>query len=173
MWPIAFQLIKTALVGVVAVGVAFYIYSRQNCIDESPLRADERRRRSLQGEKSPELRKVIIDKLNSGTYDCNICLEEISRNDEIVSCKKCYTINHLRCIKSHCESSGGSGRSPHCPSCRKSIDYELQYYCFCGSNFNPMPIEGVTPHCCLSRCTNRNCRLQCHPGPCAERYREN
>ncbi|XP_014291373.1 uncharacterized protein [Halyomorpha halys] len=167
MWPIAFQLIKTALMGAVAVGVAYYIYSKQNNFDETPLRADERRRRGQNGETvSPILRKVIADKLNSGTYDCNICLDEISRHDEVVSCKKCYTINHLRCIRRHCASSEGSRRTPECPSCRKHIDYELEYYCFCGSELNPIPIEGVTPHCCLSKCNN--CRLHCHPGPCAD-----
>lgn len=105
--------------------------------------SERRRRNSSFSDRrgSTELRTNIADKLNSGTYECNICLDEITSLSRIYACKNCYTIYHLVCLRQHVSQSRDAGKPPDCPTCRTWIPYNLQYHCFCGKQANPSPVS--------------------------------
>jgi transcriptional repressor NF-X1 len=121
--------------------------------------------------------QVMAQQLKNGAYECMICTETIRHAVATWSCRECYRVFHLFCVKKWAKSDGsGVGVSFRCPSCQTQFnDCPNRYYCFCGKQVDPQPDAFITPHTCGDTCGRKRrngcphpCPLQCHPGPCAE-----
>lgn len=142
---------------------------------------------------SPELRKIVSERLIAGTHECVICLELIKRHDELWSCRNCFGVFHFRCMKAwvaknaeereqQLQSTSGVASvqemsSFSCAWCRAQYRKEILqrgYVCFCGKVEKPAVGELLTPGSCGNPCERHQpdpqcvhrCVLMCHPGPC-------
>mmetsp|Transcript_7174 Transcript_7174/g.31701 ORF Transcript_7174/g.31701 Transcript_7174/m.31701 type:complete len:783 (+) Transcript_7174:156-2504(+) len=133
-----------------------------------------------------ELAVVLIEKLERQEYECMVCFENVLRRHKIWSCRRCYAIFHLGCVRKWAKSSTtyaqdnserDSNASWRCPGCQdEGLGRNFAYICFCGRRVNPESEPGITPHSCGeicgrsrgavgSTCTHP-CTERCHPGPC-------
>lgn len=124
-----------------------------------------------------------------GIYECPICTNEVARNSKIWSCKTCWTVFHLSCIKKWSTNEGSTqaqqrnedGNLPpprqwRCPGCNLPKDVlPSNYTCWCAKEADPRPISGIPPHSCGQTCGKMRilpkqcphpCELPCHAGPC-------
>lgn len=97
------------------------------------------------------------------------------RTSSVWSCKTCYTVFHLHCIKRWSSRENESAQQWRCPGCNLPQEDTLSaYLCWCGKEADPKPIPGLPPHSCHQTCgksrTARKCphpcQLLCHAGPC-------
>ncbi|KAF6198416.1 hypothetical protein GE061_008164 [Apolygus lucorum] len=127
-----------------------------------------RRRRRSNHEETYSQKEMMIDELCAGQVECSICVELIDARQEIYTCKKCYNIFHLICIRKWARTSlSSSGTHWTCPVCKAGSTHDpslLVYSCLCGQTVKPVSRPGVTPHCCAMNC--RRCHMPCHPGAC-------
>ncbi|KAJ8906400.1 hypothetical protein NDN08_002893 [Rhodosorus marinus] len=135
-----------------------------------------------------ELAVVLIEKLERQEYECMVCFENVLRRDKVWSCRRCYAIFHIGCVRKWAKSSTTSARTQNnnerdsdaswrCPGCQdEGLGRSFAYTCFCGRRVNPESDPGITPHSCGeicgrsrgavgSTCTHP-CTERCHPGPC-------
>lgn len=64
----------------------------------------------------------IQDDINSGQYECGICMDKVTRDSAIWFCKTCWNVCHHDCMQK-CAAGGANrtvapGRGWKCPSCR-------------------------------------------------------
>ncbi|KAI9298017.1 hypothetical protein K502DRAFT_322978 [Neoconidiobolus thromboides FSU 785] len=127
-----------------------------------------------------DLRSKLINELSNNTYECMVCWDNVKNKHQIWSCKSCYAIFHLSCIKKW--SKVGDKQSENsinpfewrCPGCQTSQqELPKTYLCFCERIHNPEPSNYISPHSCGQTCgKNRDTRClhpcvePCHPGPC-------
>ncbi|XP_061400668.1 NF-X1-type zinc finger protein NFXL1 [Musca vetustissima] len=119
--------------------------------------------------------------LQSGAATCLICIGSIKRTDAVWSCRHCYCLFHLNCIKRWANDSMAQikakaqndqqGYYNHlgeyvppkkqkalhwcCPQCRKEFMPEEKpstYECFCGKEVNPPSQPWLVPHSCGEIC---------------------
>lgn len=122
-------------------------------------------------------RESLTEDVIRGTYECMVCCDRVRPNHEVWSCRNCYNIFHLRCIKkwalSPTASVDESGwRCPGCQNVTAKVPY--QYRCFCAKMRNPEWNRYDTPHTCGEQCGRKRsqqncvhpCNILCHPGPC-------
>lgn len=125
----------------------------------------------------------------NGIYECAICTSEVTRKSRVWSCKTCWMVFHLSCVKtwSKNESSvatqraGSDGDIPmprqwRCPGCNLPKDaVPSSYHCWCEKELDPRPISGLPPHSCGQSCGRSRllpkscphpCDRTCHAGPC-------
>lgn len=117
--------------------------------------------------------------LQSGSAICLICIGSVRRADAVWSCKFCYCIFHLTCVKRWANDSiallkdKGTEEQGYynnlgefipkkvktvkwcCPQCR--CDYQPQdrptrYECFCGKEVDPSSQDWIVPHSCGENC---------------------
>lgn len=116
----------------------------------------------------------IAEQLKSLRYECANCLNKIRHDKAVFSCRDCYCIFHLYCIKRWAkEDASGDGNAFRCPHCQVVQRSDLKYYCFCGKVRDPKYDPHITPHSCGDTCGKarpnncpHSCPLPCHPGPC-------
>ncbi|KAF5734043.1 NF-X1-type zinc finger protein NFXL1 [Tripterygium wilfordii] len=147
----------------------------------------------VKDENLPQLVQEILEKLVKGTLECMICYDMVRRSAPIWSCKSCYAIFHLNCIKKWAgaptsvdllaeKNQGFNWRCPGCQSVQLISSKEIRYVCFCGKRPDPPSDFYLTPHSCGEPCGKQLekevggehsgdlcphvCVLQCHPGPC-------
>ena len=126
------------------------------------------------------LTERLTQELTSGTSDCSICYESITRTARIHSCSTCYTPYHLHCISAWAASAVASSaekaqlsasRDPRnppdpqslkghwsCPNCATKFppsSIPTKYKCYCGRFTDPQPpskSSTSTPHSCAKPC---------------------
>lgn len=101
--------------------------------------------------------------IDNGHYECAICVETIKRTAKGVwSCRTCWTVFHLGCIKKWSTNEGSAAarqqapedelpppRQWRCPGCNLPKD-ELPrgFTCWCEKEAEPRPLPGLPPFSC-------------------------
>ncbi|ODN04677.1 Protein shuttle craft [Orchesella cincta] len=122
-------------------------------------------------------REVLMDQLSRNSYECMVCCEKVRYSQSVWSCKRCFNVFHLSCIRKWASSSADAADSGwRCPGCQSYCDSSPDgYYCFCGKMKNPKSSRYDVPHTCGQVCGKanpgglnciHNCTSPCHPGPC-------
>lgn len=116
-------------------------------------------------------RDKLIKEIENNTLECLVCCELIRDYHTIWSCRTCYHIFHLKCIKQWANSSRSDDETWRCPACQNpDTIIPKDYLCFCGKVRNPTADKNDIAHSCGSVCgarcpENHLCTLLCHPGP--------
>ena len=147
------------------------------------------RRQSIPKSTAPDIASRTHEDITHGIYECPICTNEVSQNSKIWSCKTCWTVFHLSCIKKWSTNEGSTQaqrpnengdlpppRQWRCPGCNLPKDVlPSTYTCWCLKEVDPQSIPGLPPHSCGQTCGNHRvlpkkcphpCELLCHAGPC-------
>lgn len=148
-----------------------------------------KRRVSLIRSTAPDITTRTHEDIAKGVYECAICTNEVSRNSKVWSCRTCWTVFHIGCIKKWSRNEGSamqtraneSGVPPiakqwRCPGCNLPKDVlPSSYTCWCEKELDPKIIGGLPPHSCGQTCGKTRifpkscphpCDLICHAGPC-------
>ena len=142
---------------------------------------------------APDIATRTHEDIANGIYECAICTSEVTRKSKAWSCKTCWMVFHLSCVKtwSKNESSAttqqqqpppsSNGDIPplrqwRCPGCNLPKDnVPSLYHCWCEKEIDPRPISGLPPHSCGQSCGRSRtlpkacphpCDRTCHAGPC-------
>ncbi|OAG00510.1 uncharacterized protein CC84DRAFT_1168604 [Paraphaeosphaeria sporulosa] len=128
--------------------------------------------------------------IDNGHYECAICTEEVRRTTRgIWSCRTCWMVFHLSCIKKWSTNEGSVAarqqapegvmpppRQWRCPGCNYPKD-ELPRVssCWCEKEMDPKSLPGLPPFSCGQTCARPRilpkkcphpCSTTCHAGPC-------
>jgi transcriptional repressor NF-X1 len=154
----------------------FILYSSQSIISaDKGLITSTPAPRRMSKSSAPDIATRTHEDISNGLYDCPICVSEVLRNSKIWSCKTCYTVFHLQCIKRWSSREDGSAQQWRCPGCNlPQGDTPSTYLCWCGKETDPKPVPGLPPHSCHQTCGKHRaprkcphpCQLLCHAGPC-------
>ncbi|KAI9697654.1 MAG: FKBP12-associated protein [Candelina mexicana] len=135
---------------------------------QAPNRNVGRNQRARRDSKSsaPDIATRIHEDITHGLYECPICTSEVGRKSQVWSCKTCWTVFHLSCIKkwsknegsTHAQQQTADGELPpprqwRCPGC--NLPKEIMpatYSCWCEKEIDPRPISGIHPHSCGQTC---------------------
>jgi transcriptional repressor NF-X1 len=155
-----------------------------------PLTSRTPRARRDSKSSAPDIATRTHEDIANGIYECAICTSELGRNSKIWSCKTCWTVFHLSCIKKWSNNAGSAQQyaqqsqdeeiSPtrkwRCPGCNLPKDsLPTNYFCWCEKEIDPRPSFGTPPHSCGQTCGKPRifprkcphpCELICHAGPC-------
>jgi transcriptional repressor NF-X1 len=154
-----------------------------------PVPGPSQRRASLLRSTAPDIATRTHEDIAKGVYECAICTNEVSRNSKVWSCRTCWTVFHIGCIKRWSKNEGSAapqgqaddGQLPppkqwRCPGCNLPQDtLPSAYSCWCEKELDPKPIPGIPPHSCGQTCGRERtfpkscphpCNLMCHAGPC-------
>lgn len=145
------------------------------------------RARRLSKSQAPDIATRTHEDISNGQYECVICTNEVMPNSKIWTCKTCWSVVHLSCVKkwsqnevsTHQQRAAENGDLPparrwRCPGCNLPKD-ELPntYTCWCGKETDPKSLPGLPPHSCAQTCAKARvghcphpCELMCHAGPC-------
>jgi transcriptional repressor NF-X1 len=128
--------------------------------------------------------------IDNGHYECAICTEEVTRRSRGVwSCRTCWTVFHLSCIKKWSTNEGSvaarqqaqDGEMPpprqwRCPGCNLPKDVlPKNFHCWCEKEQDPRSTPGLPPFSCGQTCSRprilpkkcpHSCGSICHAGPC-------
>ncbi|KAL8758450.1 MAG: hypothetical protein Q9184_003925 [Pyrenodesmia sp. 2 TL-2023] len=138
---------------------------------------------------APDITTRTHEDISNSLYECPICTSEVGRNSKVWSCKTCWTVFHLSCIKKWSANEGSTltqqrgqdGQVPpprqwRCPGCNlPKDDIPIHYTCWCEKELDPRSISGIPPHSCGQTCGKPRilpqkcphpCELLCHAGPC-------
>ena len=163
--------------------------TRQNRRGPIQAAASRARRGSIIKSQAADLATRTHEDITHGAYECPICTSEIDLTSRVWSCRTCWTVFHLGCVKTWATNEGSTqaqrrnedGTLPpprqwRCPGCNLGQDeLPLNYSCWCGKEEDPRPIAGVPPHSCGQTCNKPRsspkdcphpCHLSCHAGPC-------
>lgn len=126
--------------------------------------------------------------ISNGFYECPICTSELGRRSKVWSCRQCWTVFHLGCIKKWSKNEGSALSRPRgqegessdyirqwrCPGCNLPHDVLPSVYtCWCEKEMDPRFLPGLPPHSCGQTCSRKRkdcphpCDSICHAGPCA------
>ena len=64
-------------------------------------------RSQYQGSKDSQTGSMI-EQLTDGTYECIVCCETVRCDTPIWSCRECYTVFHMKCIKKWAKSTSAA-----------------------------------------------------------------
>ena len=140
---------------------------------KSSVPASERKRQQLHAEiVGTELSKDLTKKLESGRYECVICITSIGRKAEVWACSDCFVVMHLSCVQKWASKSKSDNW--RCPHCQHVETQPPRHICFCEKmvrpEFDPYLVINSCGEVCekprlLTDCPH-TCNLVCHPGPC-------
>lgn len=148
-----------------------------------------KRRASLLRSAAPDIATRTHEDIANGIYECAICTSPVSRNSKVWSCRTCWTVFHIGCIKKWSQNEGSAapqaqveeGQLPppkqwRCPGCNlPQATLPSAYSCWCDKELEPNAIPGLPPHSCGQTCGRKKispkqcphpCDLMCHAGPC-------
>ncbi|KAH8772261.1 hypothetical protein F5882DRAFT_175303 [Hyaloscypha sp. PMI_1271] len=145
------------------------------------------RPRRMSKSQAPDIATRTHEDITNGQYECPICTNEVLPNSRVWSCKTCWAVLHLSCVKrwsknevsTHQQRANENGELPpprqwRCPGCNLPKD-ELpnNYTCWCQKEIDPHSVAGLPPHSCGQTCSKPRvghcphpCELICHAGPC-------
>lgn len=136
---------------------------------------------------APDLPTRIHEDIANNLYECPICASELGRKSRVWSCRLCWSVFHLSCIKKWSKNEGsvfhsqqqqgGNGvdapRQWRCPGCNLPQDVlPSTYSCWCEKEIDPRSLPGLPPHSCGQTCSRPRkgcphpCDSTCHAGPC-------
>lgn len=144
------------------------------------------RPRRMSKSTAPDIATRIHEDIENRQYECAICANEVLRNSKIWSCRKCWTVFHLSCIKKWYAKQSStlsqqSGQDDNlkqwrCPGCNLPQETAPALYtCWCEKEVDPKPLAGLPPHSCGQTCFREHtipkkcphpCPLICHAGAC-------
>lgn len=154
------------------------------------LRAPREKKPQAPKSNAPDIATRIHEDIDNGHYECAICTEEIRRHARGVwSCRTCWTVFHLGCIKKWSINEGSAaarqqaqdGETPpprqwRCPGCNLPKDVlPKNFYCWCEKELDPKALPGLPPFSCGQTCARPRilpkscphpCPNTCHAGPC-------
>ncbi|ODV82189.1 uncharacterized protein CANTADRAFT_88109 [Suhomyces tanzawaensis NRRL Y-17324] len=119
------------------------------------------------------LSSTITREIQQGTYVCLVCTSEIDHTSKVWSCRSCYRVYDLDCIKDWAirgSSTDKSSKNWRCPSCNIATNkIPSRFTCWCGQVTNPTN-NPLVPFSCGNSCTYKyescihSCSSICHPG---------
>ncbi|KAF2499878.1 hypothetical protein BU16DRAFT_285702 [Lophium mytilinum] len=146
------------------------------------------RRRRMSKSQAPDISTRTHEDIDNGHYECAICTEDVRRNSRVWSCRTCWTVFHLSCIKKWSTNEGSAaarreaqdGEMPpprqwRCPGCNlPKDDMPKMFTCWCEKEVDPRPLPGTPPFSCGQTCARQRllkkcphpCPNICHSGPC-------
>lgn len=145
------------------------------------------RARRMSKSQAPDLATRTHEDITNGQYECVICTNEVLPNSKIWTCKTCWSVLHLSCVKkwsknevsTHQQRAVENGELPpprqwRCPGCNlPKEDIPISYTCWCEKEVEPRSEAGLPPHSCGQTCSKKRlgqcphpCDLICHAGPC-------
>ena len=126
--------------------------------------------------------------IDNGYYECAVCYQELKRRSRVWSCRTCWTVFHLGCIKEWSSKEGSAAartqaedgepapRQWRCPGCNLPKDVMPKHFsCWCEKEIEPKPLPGLPPFSCGQTCARSRvlpkkcphpCPDICHAGPC-------
>ncbi len=119
--------------------------------------------------------KDLTKKLESGRYECVICIASIGKKAQVWACSHCYVVLHLACVKTWASKSSDESQGAwRCPHCQHVIMEEPKHVCYCGKTVRPDHDPYLVVNSCGEVCERHRegtdcphtCNLVCHPGPC-------
>ncbi|OCK77431.1 hypothetical protein K432DRAFT_358611 [Lepidopterella palustris CBS 459.81] len=152
-------------------------------------RPPQQRKRRASKSSAPDISTRTHEDIDNGHYECAICTEEVRRNSRVWSCRTCWTVFHLSCIKkwstnegsaaARREAQGGDLPPPRqwrCPGCNLPKDaLPNAFSCWCEKEMDPKSLPGLPPFSCGQTCSRPRvlpkkcphpCPSVCHSGPC-------
>jgi transcriptional repressor NF-X1 len=147
------------------------------------------RKRRMSKSTAPDIASRIHEDIDNSQYECAVCTNEVLRNSKIWSCRTCWSVFHLSCVKKWASSEGSSvtqqqnqsGAMPpprqwRCPGCNlPKDDMPNQFTCWCEKETDPRSLPGLPPFSCGQTCSRSHilpkscphkCANTCHAGPC-------
>lgn len=138
---------------------------------------------------APDIATRTHEDIANLLYECPICTSDVGRSSKVWSCKTCWTVFHLACIKKWSANDGSTlaqqrdeeGELPplrqwRCPGCNlPKDDVPIHYTCWCEKELDPRSTSGIPPHSCGQSCGKSRilprkcphpCEMVCHAGPC-------
>ena len=165
---------------------------RANAAEFVPGQPQQRTQPTREKQKStaPDIATRTHEDIDSSLYECPICTNEVQRSSKVWSCKTCWTVFHLGCIKKWSENEGSTlaqraaengelppARQWRCPGCNLPKDVlPSAYTCWCEKEVDPRSTAGLPPHSCGQSCGKQRplpkncphpCETLCHAGPCS------
>jgi transcriptional repressor NF-X1 len=148
-----------------------------------------KRRASLLRSTAPDIATRTHEDIAKGVYECAICTNEVSRSSRVWSCRTCWTVFHIGCIRKWSNNEGSAASQGHvqdgelpprkqwrCPGCNLPQEtLPSAYSCWCEKELEPKSIPGLPSHSCGQTCGREKtfpkpcphpCNLMCHAGPC-------
>ncbi|KAF2178645.1 hypothetical protein K469DRAFT_718189 [Zopfia rhizophila CBS 207.26] len=144
----------------------------------------EQKRRASKSS-APDIATRTHEDIDNGHYECAICTEELRRSSRAWSCRTCWTVFHLGCVKKWSTNEGSAAarqqaqdapRQWRCPGCNLPQDvFPKTFSCWCGKEVDPKPLSGLPPYSCGQTCSRARtlpkkcphpCPATCHAGPC-------
>ncbi|KAI4928595.1 hypothetical protein J4E85_005212 [Alternaria conjuncta] len=158
----------------------------------APRKSRPPRQKQPQAPKStaPDIATRTHEDIDNGHYECAICTEDVTRRSRGVwSCRTCWTVFHLGCIKKWSTNEGSAaarqqtqdGETPpprqwRCPGCNLPKDtLPKNFHCWCEKELDPRSTPGLPPFSCGQTCSRPRllpkpcphpCGSTCHAGPC-------
>ncbi|KAF2750001.1 hypothetical protein M011DRAFT_381827, partial [Sporormia fimetaria CBS 119925] len=138
---------------------------------------------------APDIATRTHEDIDNGHYECAICYDKLRRKSKAWSCRTCWTVFHLHCIKPWSTKEGAAAarqqtengdlpppRQWRCPGCNLPKDVLPQNFsCWCEKEVDPRPLPGLPPFSCGQTCSRPRlvpkkcphpCPVTCHAGPC-------
>ncbi|KAG9247930.1 hypothetical protein BJ878DRAFT_490567 [Calycina marina] len=148
-------------------------------------RPQQPRARRMSKSQAPDIATRTHEDITNGHYECVICTNEVLPKSKVWSCKTCWSVLHLSCVKrwsknevsTHQQRAVENGELPpprqwRCPGCNLPKEQVPEHYtCWCAKEQDPRPIPGL-PHSCGQSCSKSRpgcphpCTSVCHAGPC-------
>lgn len=162
--------------------------AQQTTARRTPNPPRQRQRRASKST-APDIATRIHEDIDNGQYECAICTNEVLRNSRSWSCRTCWTVFHLSCIKKWSTNEGSAMAQPQphdgdlppprrwrCPGCNlpKNI-LPSASTCWCKKEIDPRSLTGLPPFSCGQTCSRPHtipkkcphpCPALCHAGPC-------
>ncbi|CAN9432055.1 unnamed protein product [Alternaria alternata] len=131
----------------------------------APRKSRPPRQKQPQAPKStaPDIATRTHEDIDNGHYECAICTEDVTRRTKGVwSCRTCWTVFHLGCIKKWSTNEGSAaarqqtqdGETPpprqwRCPGCNLPKDtLPKNFHCWCEKELDPRSTPGLPPFSC-------------------------
>lgn len=118
------------------------------------------------------LASTIVQEIDEGTYVCLVCTCEVDRHSKVWSCRNCYRVYDLDCIRDWAQrgSSTTERKTWRCPACNiEQKKLPSSFTCWCGRVTNPKA-DNLIPFSCGNPCNKKyphcvhSCSSVCHPG---------
>ncbi|KAI9677394.1 MAG: Transcriptional repressor NF-X1 [Caeruleum heppii] len=144
------------------------------------LEAPQRNLSAVRGKAAP-LGQQMHEEIYRGTYQCAVCLDDVTETSRIWSCRTCWGAFHVECIRDWAERSTTFDERTHqtpsdpvarCPTCRVFDTTALVASCWCGREAGNILPTNRPPNSCAQTCRRRlthcshRCPVLCHAGPC-------
>ncbi|EPE06764.1 nf-x1 finger transcription [Ophiostoma piceae UAMH 11346] len=134
-----------------------------------------------------DLTTRIHEDIDSGNYDCPICLNAVTRKTRVWSCSMCYHVAHYSCVASWVKKAHEQGLALdkiRCPACNSEdsnsswTSFHEKKLCWCGKQKTAGAAPAaLPPHSCGRICGRKRqnaqqpacdhtCPTMCHAGPC-------